>query len=361
MKHLSWATMAVLGLFAIHATADQLLVVDGFGGVGRVMLFDASDGTLVEENWITDVGLPFTFFTPKEAAHVGQEIWISDQVRDAIFRFDLDSNYLGSITTFLGDLPLDNLRGMGVSGDRVYLAHWPTTSANRGIAVYDFAGTPVDFLPLNLSLFDAEPYQGGLLMSNSTNNSVRLYSLTGVEQSIFAAGFSTPQQVVILDDNSVLVAGSLGGTEIRGIYHFESDATLRAFIPATLFGNASTRGAYLLGDGAYFVATASGLYKVRAVPGGGWDAINVYPAANGQYVTLLRAPGPVLCAGDLNCDGVVNFADISPFIAAIKAGSPDNWPVDCPWLNGDLNGDGTVNFADISGFIAQIKTGHVCP
>ncbi|MBK9119311.1 MAG: hypothetical protein IPM18_06860 [Phycisphaerales bacterium] len=66
------------------------------------------------------------------------------------------------------------------------------------------------------------------------------------------------------------------------------------------------------------------------------------------------------CPGDMNCDELVNFADISLFIAALKAGSPDNWTYDpaagvCAYLNGDTNGDELVNFADISSFIAQIK------
>lgn len=68
-------------------------------------------------------------------------------------------------------------------------------------------------------------------------------------------------------------------------------------------------------------------------------------------------PAPPVCPGDLNCDTVVDFADISPFIAAIKAGPtvPGQWPWPCPWLNGDMNGDARVDFADISGFIAQLK------
>ncbi|MBK9118235.1 MAG: PQQ-binding-like beta-propeller repeat protein [Phycisphaerales bacterium] len=69
---------------------------------------------------------------------------------------------------------------------------------------------------------------------------------------------------------------------------------------------------------------------------------------------------PQICPGDSNGDGVVNFADISPFIAAIKAGSAGNWTCNIgggfgPYLNSDANGDGTVNFADISPFIALLK------
>ncbi|MBK9121040.1 MAG: hypothetical protein IPM18_15775 [Phycisphaerales bacterium] len=67
-------------------------------------------------------------------------------------------------------------------------------------------------------------------------------------------------------------------------------------------------------------------------------------------------------AGDMNCDGVVNFADLTLFIRAIKyfAGT-ETWPFDCPALNGDLNGDGVVDFADQSMFIAGITAGWTGP
>jgi hypothetical protein len=91
----------------------------------------------------------------------------------------------------------------------------------------------------------------------------------------------------------------------------------------------------------------------------------------GAAFTINVSAVPQVCPGDTNGDTVVNFADISPFIAMIKAGSAANW--DCniaegrgPWLNGDTNGDGTVNFADISPFIALLKNPpppcvSVCP
>ncbi|MBK9118314.1 MAG: hypothetical protein IPM18_01760 [Phycisphaerales bacterium] len=67
-------------------------------------------------------------------------------------------------------------------------------------------------------------------------------------------------------------------------------------------------------------------------------------------------------AGDMNCDGVVNFADLSLFTQAIKyfAGT-ETWPFTCPALNGDLNGDGTVTTADQSMFIAAITAGWTGP
>ena len=61
--------------------------------------------------------------------------------------------------------------------------------------------------------------------------------------------------------------------------------------------------------------------------------------------------------GDLNCDGVVNFDDINPFVLALSdpAGYQIAFP-NCNIMNGDCNGDGLVNFDDINAFVA-ILTG----
>lgn len=143
-----------------------------------------------------------------------------------------------------------------------------------------------------------------------------------------------------------------------------------------------------LGGGVYqYVGTGlnPGTYMWKIVNTGSWDAIGSdgrgVDARNFEFtildatdtftmtadvikgamkIEITAAPTEQYCPGDMNCDTLVNFADISLFIAAIKAGSPDNWTYDpdngvCAYLNGDTNGDNAVNFGDISGFIAQIK------
>ena len=55
------------------------------------------------------------FQTPINAIQVNQEIWVSDQVADAIFRFDLQGNYLSIVNDNDGDGDtdnLDNIRGI---------------------------------------------------------------------------------------------------------------------------------------------------------------------------------------------------------------------------------------------------------
>ncbi len=62
--------------------------------------------------------------------------------------------------------------------------------------------------------------------------------------------------------------------------------------------------------------------------------------------------------GDLNCDGVVNFFDIEPFVLAVT--DPDAYVTtypDCDIMLADCNGDGAVDFFDIDSFVALITSG----
>ncbi|MEW6251660.1 MAG: hypothetical protein AB1716_13525 [Planctomycetota bacterium] len=94
----------------------------------------------------------------------------------------------------------------------------------------------------------------------------------------------------------------------------------------------------------------------------GTAVINVPPFG---YVTVqivaIRVVGSVTAqalnyaAGDLNCDGAVNFEDINPFVLALSdpAGYATAFPA-CPIRKGDINGDGLVNFDDINPFVALL-------
>lgn len=61
------------------------------------------------------------------------------------------------------------------------------------------------------------------------------------------------------------------------------------------------------------------------------------------------------CPGDLNCDALVDFGDINPFVWAIAnpAYYVSQFP-NCLLSNGDINGDGRVDFGDIDGFIGRL-------
>jgi hypothetical protein len=79
----------------------------------------------------------------------------------------------------------------------------------------------------------------------------------------------------------------------------------------------------------------------------------------GDYCALGQTHvGPGTLPGDLNCDSVIGFGDINPFVLALSdpAAYQQTFP-DCNVLNGDINGDGTVDFGDINPFVALLTGG----
>ena len=80
-------------------------------------------------------------------------------------------------------------------------------------------------------------------------------------------------------------------------------------------------------------------------------SVHVYGTVRGE----VYVPDPVV-PGDLNCDGVVGFGDINPFVLRLSNPSAyfSQFP-DCPNANGDISGDGAVDFADINPFVALLS------
>ncbi len=90
--------------------------------------------------------------------------------------------------------------------------------------------------------------------------------------------------------------------------------------------------------------------RVRAYYGGGnygeWDE------SNGLFTVQ---EGPQYVLGDANCDGVLDFDDINPFVLALS--DPAAYQVaypGCPLSNSDCNQDGVADFDDINAFVALL-------
>ncbi len=84
-------------------------------------------------------------------------------------------------------------------------------------------------------------------------------------------------------------------------------------------------------------------------------------AQGGIYMgnSIPCAPSPCGLTGDLNCDGVVDFGDINPFVLYLS--NFTTWQAtypNCPAASGDVNGDGFYpSFADINPFVALLAGG----
>jgi hypothetical protein len=95
------------------------------------------------------------------------------------------------------------------------------------------------------------------------------------------------------------------------------------------------------------------------VLGGGGGALNIAAldlfaghSTSIYYDDIWLRPQPL--PGDLNCDGVVGFGDINPFVLVLTNLHEymERYP-ECV-LNADINGDGQVNFRDINPFVALL-------
>ena len=62
------------------------------------------------------------------------------------------------------------------------------------------------------------------------------------------------------------------------------------------------------------------------------------------------------CAGDCNCDGIVNFDDINAFVEAVSLGTS------CNPYNADCDGNGSIDFGDINPFVELLSNpAYQCP
>lgn len=88
------------------------------------------------------------------------------------------------------------------------------------------------------------------------------------------------------------------------------------------------------------------------------------PLGAGTYTFWVNESGPwrvyelvfrIVIPGDLNCDGIVTFADINPFVLALS--DPAQYELlyaGCPLENRDLSGDGGFDFGDINPFVERL-------
>jgi len=244
----------------------------------RLVSFDAFDGSLVNSNLFGLAG-----GTPVHAMQVGSEIWVSEQIGDRVSRWSMTGTSLGAITG-----GLDNIRGMGLIGNTVYVTNAGTANGAPGAALvmYDTTGSALgNFLtPGAPSPFGILSYQGGMLVSSSSaNDDIHEYSLAGASLGTFhnSASLSFVEQMDYAVNGEVLAACFTTG----GIARLDptTGALLGSFGPAS-----GLRGLKRLGNGNVLYSNASGAFVFNTVTGG---STQVY-TGGGRYFDLLADPVP---------------------------------------------------------------------
>jgi hypothetical protein len=175
-------------------------------------------------------------------------------------------------------------------------------------------------------------------------------------------------------DRILLAAGTDPGT-YTAVGSFQSE------ISAADWNNADPNTVMTAqGGGVYLFQNNKippGTYMGKATRTGSWDALgqngrgtdasnwNFTVANTGDNVKIWAdyprgvtkvevIAAPTVKKGDMNCDGVVDFKDINPFVAILSGSTP------CKAANADTNCDNVIDFKDINPFVALLSGGTPC-
>ena len=271
-----------------HAQPRFVLGVDS--GANTISLFDPMNGVLVNPTFIDlNTALPGADpFTPKHAMQVGSEIWITDQVRNRIDRFDFSGSYLSTINQANPGQPLSNVRGMGVVDGRVWMTQSGTAGGAPGnaVVIYNFDGSyHGQFQTSQTSPFHALSYRNDVLTSHSSAGDIWRYDTSGNPLGAFHVGpIDFVQQLAELSNGNVMAVGTFGGAN-AGLYEYDSTGAQVGFIGGL---NGTLRGVFELGNGNILYASSTGVYVYDV--SNGTSSLSL--AGNMQYLDLLVIPTP---------------------------------------------------------------------
>lgn len=270
-----------------QAQVSQFLMMpDSASANFRMVLFDPMTGALVNSNYFPLNGA--TNSTPLHAMQVGNEIWLSEQVGDRVARYDLTGNFLSQIGGGATG-GLDNIRGMGLVGNTVYVSNGGAGNGSPGsssVVMFDTAGNPAgNFLTTGLapSPFSVLSHQGGLLVGGSSgNDDIHRFNLAGAPLGTF--NNSALSFIEQLDD-------ALNGDVLAAVFTTGVIARLDPTTGAQLstFPASGARGVQQLGNGNIMWTSGAGVF-VHDVGTG--ISTNVYATTGGRYIDVLTVPEP---------------------------------------------------------------------
>lgn len=259
----------------------------------RVVALNPFDGSVINANLISGAG---TLLSPKSAVDSGRgTIFVSDQLADTITEWRLDGGFVGTVVQGGAAGQIDNLRGMTVRDNFMYVTVGSGTFAGS-VQRFDLnGGSQSTFATTGGSPFDIFFYNDEALVSNSTTNLVDRFDMSGnLLGSFNAPGMSFPQQIQERANGNLIVA-TFSGAGASGIYEFDSNYTLLNSFQLGL----GLRGVYELGNGNLLFTNGSAIFTLDTATG---QTTQVLSGGNFQYIHLvIPAPGAagVLALGGL--------------------------------------------------------------
>lgn len=273
-KHLLCFTLLVLS-FCITNAQEYIAVIQS----PYVHLLNSETGEIETEEFIDlSVHNPST---PKGIAQVGEEIWITDQLKNVIYRYDLEANFLSQIS---GDMA--NIRGLRLINNSEV---WVTNATNSGstpsnsIVQLDIDGNHLGhFTTDGRSPFDVlDMNNGEVLISYSDGGSPierRDYSGDFIEFTISPGVLNFAQQMWITQDGHLLVSTF---SSPSGVYIFDIETGEEIFYSS----QSGARGAIQTGDGNILWTNSAGIHLIDMANGG---SSSIIKAGSAQFFAMIN-------------------------------------------------------------------------
>ncbi|UYV11260.1 MAG: hypothetical protein NCW75_08080 [Phycisphaera sp.] len=319
--------LAASAMSAACMAQDALLLVADSGN-DTIAAFDPSDGSLVDPVFIDLV--PLDAGTPKGIAQVGDEIWVSDQIRDRIDRFTLDGDFIDSIGGQVPGGGLDNIRGVMVIGDEVWVANSGTNNDAPGdafVRIDPSTASIVGNIPVDADPWFALPYNGENLLSFSGDSRIDRVDDTGAFLGTFlpSGSLNFLQQMSETSAGTVLVGAF---SSPSGVWEIDSGGGLLDVVAGT--ADSGARAGRELGDGNILWTNGDGVNVSDPVSGATTNVLD----GNGQFILLLgEIEG---CYPDFDEDGQLTIFDFLAFQNAFDGGD----------LLADCDEDGSLTIFD---------------
>ncbi|MFO0835411.1 MAG: hypothetical protein U0638_10590 [Phycisphaerales bacterium] len=334
---------AVAGAACVAGATPPKYVVVVDSGNDSVALVDAAGGGVVNAAWIrySDWGLDSTSGTPKDAIRVGNQLWISDQIQDAIHRFSLSVSHPVYLGTISGGL--DNIRGMEFQGGVVYVSNAGSNNGAPGQAIVklDRRGQHLGYFTVG-DPFDVtfRPSTGELLVANTAGDDIDRYSLAGAflgkyHNSDGVSGINFPQQIAV-DPSGARDLYVAGFSAPSGVYSYLGGAQ------KSLVAFSGPRGVAPLSGGTFLFTADNAIYVLNPATGG-TTLMYAETLASFQFANVVT----FFCPADVNADGFVNGDDYDTFASFFDTADAE----------ADFNGDGFVNGDDYDAFASAFDGG----
>lgn len=290
-----WIALIVFlisNLMQAQPQGEFIATVGSADNVKKIILLNTQDGTLMYDDYIILTSLEPG--TVKHVIRVQDELWVSDQTKDKVYRMSLTGDSLGVI----GESGLDNLRGMNIINGQVWLGNAGSNNGAPGYAVVQIGlnGTIMGNFQVNGSPWMFLPYAGNhalVSLSDAEGNPSQIaeYDLNGnfVESWNVPGEIKFIQQISQTANGNYLAASFSTGTYPSGIHLYNSQGNYLQIIGGTSGGGA--RGCIELGNGNILWTNGQGIHLADVTAG---TSTLIYDGSFQFLEKITFEPAPVL-------------------------------------------------------------------